>query len=61
MIAMNLMVKTHQLNPLENYPIVDIEGLLVRQKNQPHVTPLQQVALNITISKIVPLRAEKKI
>jgi thiamine kinase-like enzyme len=58
MVAMNLMVKTHQLKPSENHQILDIERLLVRQKNQQHVTSLQHVALNITISKIVPLQAE---
>jgi thiamine kinase-like enzyme len=57
MIAMNLMVKTHQLKPSNDHQILDIKGLLVSQKNQPHVTPLQHVALNITISKIVPKQA----
>jgi len=58
MIAMNLMVKTHQLKPSNDHQILDIKGLLVSQKNQPHVTPLQHVALNITISKIVPKQAK---
>jgi hypothetical protein len=60
MIAMNLMVKTHQLTPAESHPILAIEKLLVRQKNQPHVTALQHVALNITISKVVPNQADHK-
>jgi hypothetical protein len=59
MIAMNLMVKTHQLTPPPNHPVLDIEALLVRQKNQQFVTPLQHVALNITISKVVPPQANR--
>lgn len=57
-IAMNLMVKIHQLAPSDNHQVLDIARLLNKQKNQPHVTPLQLVALNITISKIAPKQAE---
>jgi len=58
MISMNLMAKVHQLTPSKNHQVLDIKTLLVKQKNQQHVTPLQHVALNITISKIVPAQAD---
>jgi len=58
MISMNLMAKAHQLTPSVNHHVLDIEKLLLSQKNQQHVTPLQHVALNITLSKIVPDQAD---
>jgi thiamine kinase-like enzyme len=56
MIAMNLMVKMHQLKHPQNHPILNIEKLLVTLIKDIEPTHLQQVFFNETIKEIIPLQ-----
>jgi thiamine kinase-like enzyme len=53
-IAMNLMVKMHELKPGHNHPVLNIERLLFTLVKDIETTPLLQVFLNKTIEEILP-------
>lgn len=53
-VAMHLMVKTHQLTPPENHPVLAIEKLLYHQASNIKLSQSQHVALQKIISEITP-------
>ena len=57
-VAMYLMVKTHQLTPPENHPVLAIEELLNHQASNSKLSQSQHVALQKIISEITPPQAK---
>ncbi|MBA6352546.1 phosphotransferase [Colwellia sp. BRX9-1] len=57
-VAMYLMVKTHQLTPPENHPVLAIEELLYHQASNSKLSQSQHVALKKIISEITPPQAK---
>ncbi|TWX51061.1 phosphotransferase [Colwellia hornerae] len=57
-VAMNLMVKTHQLTPPVNHPILAIKKLLYRQASNIKLSQYQHVALDNIIGEITPLQTK---
>jgi thiamine kinase-like enzyme len=57
-VAMYLMVKTHQLTPPENHPVLAIEELLYHQASNSKLSQSQHIALQKIISEITPPQAK---